>query len=370
MRQFASTVKKNAIEKRRNIRVTICECFSHLILFVILLLGFGLSKNLYFQPENFIKLNVFVPPNIFRSSSRLLPVPSRSPTSSRSQSPVTGASGARTASKPLISYGLTFDGAKAQLKGPVPIPSFDVFVSAAKLISESAKKNPRSVRLLRQTSQGMRFGNLLEVGDLHFCPYPSSAVDSLVRYLNATTKTFKTLKTHFHASENEGVDYILSHLDRRALALINIREITPNKIDYVIRQNYSTLPNTNQIFIAITRGLNTNYQSYLFSGFLTLEKTIDKWALNYSVQQTNPTSICISPEVVVAPFPVYEYNSNPFYAQVGFLLGLAMTMSTLYPVSRLIKTIVEEKETVSILPLRALSLSFRNASCTQLSTAL
>ena len=350
MRQFASTVKKNAIEKRRNIRVTLCECFSHLILFVILLLGFGLSKNLYFQPENFVKLNVFIPPNIFRSTTKALPLPSRAPTLRRTLSPSTSISSAPTISKPLISYSLTFDGVKAQLKGPVPIPSFDVFVTATKLISASAASNPRSVRLLRQTSQGMRFGNLLEVGDLHFCPYPSSEVDSLVRYLNSTTKTFKTLRTHFHATENDGVDYILSNLNRRALALINIREITPNKIDYVIRQNYSTLPNTNQIFIAITRGLNVNYQSYLFSGFLTLEKTIDKWALDYSVQKINPASRCISPEVVTAPFPVYEYNSNPFYSQVGFLLGLAMTMSTLYPASRLIKTIVEEKETVRISP--------------------
>jgi hypothetical protein len=350
MRQFASTVKKNAIEKRRNIRVTVCECFSHLILFVILLLGFGLSKNLYFQPENFIKLNVFVPPKIFRSTNALALSPTRAPTSSGSQPPVASTGGRRTSPNPMISYGLTFEGAKAQLKGPIPIPSFDVYVTATKLIAASAASNPRSVRLLRQTSQGMRFGNLLEVGDLHFCPYPSAEVDSLVRYLNATTKTFKTLKSHFHATESDGVDYILSHLERRALALINIREISPNKIDYVIRQNSSTLPNTNQIFIAITRGLNVDYQSYLLSGFLTLERTIDKWALNYSVQKVNPASRCISPEVLTVPFPVYEYNSNPFYAQVGFLLGLAMTMSTLYPVSRLIKTIVEEKETVRISP--------------------
>jgi hypothetical protein len=42
--------------------------------------------------------------------------------------------------------------------------------------------------------------------------------------------------------------------------------------------------------------------------------------------------------------PVPAYNSNPFFASVGPLLGLILTMSMLYPVSRLIKALVEEKE--------------------------
>ena len=34
------------------------------------------------------------------------------------------------------------------------------------------------------------------------------------------------------------------------------------------------------------------------------------------------------------PMPTPAYLANPFYLQVGFLLGLAMTMMTLYPFAR------------------------------------
>lgn len=340
MRQFASTINKNVIEKRRNIRVTICECFSHLVMFVILLLGFGLSKIVYYQPENYVKLNVLVPPAVFRASS--LGNPTRSPTSR----PTSTLNDTVVFQPPFISVSNTYAGFKKQLKGPMPIPSFDEYIALSKFIASAAATQPGLIRLASKTSQGMRFGNLLKVGELHFSPYPSAAVDSLVRYLNESTKSFKTLKYHLHETEADGVDYILSHLENRALALIDLRKITNEKINYVIRQNYTTLPNTNQVFVAIARGLDTNFQMYLTSGFLTLEKTIDKWALDYSVKLINPAATCVSPEVLTVPFPTYEFDSNPFYAQVGFLLGLAMTMSTLYPVSRLVKSVVEEKETV------------------------
>lgn len=340
MRQFASTVKKNVIEKRRNIRVTICECFSHLVMFVILLLGFGLSKIVFFQPENFVKLNVLVPPNIFRYT------PPGNPTRNPTPSPTSTSNETASFRPPFVSASNAYAGFKKQLKGPMLIPSFDEYVALSKFIASAAATQPGLIRLASQTSQGMRYGNLLHVGELHFCPYPSAAVDSLVSFLNRTTKSFKTLKSHFHATEADGIDYILNHLENRALALIDLRKITGQKINYVIRQNYTTLPNTNQVFVAIARGLDTSFQMYLTSGFLTLEKTIDKWALDYSVKQVNPAATCISPEVLTVPFPTYEFDSNPFYAQVGFLLGLAMTMSTLYPVSRLVKSVVEEKETV------------------------
>jgi hypothetical protein len=45
--------------------------------------------------------------------------------------------------------------------------------------------------------------------------------------------------------------------------------------------------------------------------------------------------------------PTYPYDLNPFYPNVGFLIGFALAMTSLYPMSRLVKTVVEEKETVS-----------------------
>lgn len=43
--------------------------------------------------------------------------------------------------------------------------------------------------------------------------------------------------------------------------------------------------------------------------------------------------------------PTPAYSQNPFFLQVGYLLGLTIVMAYLYPTSRLIKSMVEEKET-------------------------
>jgi len=129
-----------------------------------------------------------------------------------------------------------------------------------------------------------------------------------------------------------------------------LRQITPEKVNYVIRQNYTTLPNTNQVIEDASIGLNTDYLNYIFSGFLTLERAVNEWAFQYTnaiAGDSNPfaPSECTGPPTItMVPFPTPAYNQNPFYNQVGFLLGLAIVMSTMYPMSRLTKSVVEEKE--------------------------
>ncbi len=45
-------------------------------------------------------------------------------------------------------------------------------------------------------------------------------------------------------------------------------------MNYVIRQNYTTLPNTNRVIEDDVIGLDTNFQNYFVSGFLTLQKSV------------------------------------------------------------------------------------------------
>ena len=344
MLQFASTLRKNAIEKRRSVVVTFCEHFSHLIILLALVLGFRLSPIINFQPESYVKLNVLIPPTFLQVSQSINPKPAADINiSPRDVSPHSNSS-----KRFQIDTKALLAGAKDQLKGPIPIPSFDSYIAAAKFISNAVKDQTGSgVNIFKQTSLGMALSNLYDLGDLHFSPYPSHAVDSLIDYLNRSTSHFKSLNYIIHASEGEGVEYILRHLEKRALALIDIRQITPEIINYVIRQNQTTLPNTNEVILPNSRGLTRDYQEYLTSGFLSLQDIIDRWALNYAVQQIDSTATCYSPAVLTVPYPTYDFNSNQFYERIGLVMGMAMTMSTLYPVSRLVRSIVEEKESVS-----------------------
>jgi hypothetical protein len=210
----------------------------------------------------------------------------------------------------MLQYDCLFlGGLKRQLKGPLPIPSFDAYVLSAKFITNLASKT-RLSRVVKQTQFGMEFGNLLEFGDIHFSPYPSKETESLIQYFNTTTTQFRKLKIFLHSSEDVAVKYILNNLNRRTFALVALREISVDTINYVIRQNYTTLPNTNQVLSSLDRGLNNKYEMYLLSGFLTMENTIDSWALEYSIRQKDPTATCKTPQVITTPFPTYEVYIN------------------------------------------------------------
>ena len=61
---------------------------------------------------------------------------------------------------------------------------------------------------------------------------------------------------------------------------------------------------------------------------MTLQDSIDRWAFHYTnTINTNLSSnhVCSSfPSLVEVPYPTAQYDANPFYTQVGSLLGLAL----------------------------------------------
>jgi hypothetical protein len=103
--------------------------------------------------------------------------------------------------------------------------------------------------------------------------------------------------------------------------------------------NYTTIPNTNEIVNYVSIGLNPGYQQYYLSGFLTLQRTINEFIFSANQCDEDLSGIWSM------PMPTAAYAQNPFFLQVGFLLGLTMVMAFLFPTSRLVKTLVEEKET-------------------------
>lgn len=196
--------------------------------------------------------------------------------------------------------------------------------------------------LLLATPYGPAIENWMYRRSVHYAPR-GPELDAFLAYMNSTYSTFKTLRYRIHDSEGAAINYIQDS-GRQPLALIVLREISPEKVNYVIRQVYDTLPNTNQISNTPALGLDDGYLRYLFSGYMTFKKSIDEWAWQYTNATESDGNCRAPPQVVVTPFPTFAYNQNPFYMAVGFLLGLAMIMSTMYPMSKLAKSVVEEKE--------------------------
>lgn len=307
--QLKGTLKRIGIERRRNICGTFCEFFSHFLILFILVLGYYQSKIVFFPQRSYTTLDIQIPPNVVVNP---------------------------TLSESLKFYFQVMD-------GPLVIPDLDQYIAIGKLLKPYNNKYHTAIS---QTTFGRSFTNLFDQGTLHFAPNSPETLN-LIDYLNITYKSFHKLEVRTHSSEEVAVDFIMKHLRPITFALIVLKKVSPSKINFIIRQNYSTIPNTNKMIINPADGLHPDFHQYFLSGFLTLQKAVDQWAFQYSNLTNSLVSECAAgpPNAVLIPYPTFAYSQNPFYYSVGFLLGLTLVMSTMYPMSKLTKSMVEEKET-------------------------
>ena len=170
--QLHAVTAKNFIEKRRNLRVTLCEFFSHFILFLVLLMGFGLSKVLYIPANQYATRNIAIPPiaatNVFSSL----------------------------------------------LQGPITAPSYSQYVLLGDQLRAQIASQGITLEFLLRTPLGEQFANLLLGGTLHLAPN-GYLTEAFIDYLNATSVNFERMKIRRHESEEAAIDYILSNLDER-----------------------------------------------------------------------------------------------------------------------------------------------------------
>lgn len=289
MNQYSACIRRMITEKKRNYPVTCCECFSHLLIVVLLVFGYGLSEIVYYPDEVYSEVNMSLPP----SSSN--------------------------------SYGLSAGGVTnlfGLLNGPLLVPSFDQYISVSNYLSGIVNGNA-IVNLVLRSSYGQKFGNLLQKGVIHLAPN-STETASFLEYMRANLTTFPSLTVYVHNSEDEAVSYILDHLEERTFFLLVFHQVNPERVNYEIRMNYTVLPNSNNIISYSSLGLVPDYQQYFLSGFLSVQDTVDRWAYVYTGADSTSKN-CSKPAMTAVPFPTYAYSQNPFYQSVGFLLGLAMT---------------------------------------------
>jgi hypothetical protein len=303
MSQLSALLQKNFIEKKRNIRITVCEFCCHLLVVILLAMSYGLSEIFVHNSREYDVMYFTFPPSAIIESS-------------------TTVNGTTT-----YDYNVDLVAAYWEVEGilkrPLVVPTFDQFITANRLAASEAEELADAFLYVEWVQW---YGNLLKEGALHFAPYPSVEVDSLINYLNTTTTTFRDMRVYKHATEDDAVEWILdNHEEDYTLALIGLREISEKKINYVIRQNVTTVPDTGLRVIYPTTYLSAEFERYILSGYLVLETTIDDWAFGH-LQKSNLAPECSAPpEPIMMPFPTYRYDQNDFFIGVGFLLGLALT---------------------------------------------
>ena len=156
-RQLLATVKKHLIEKKRNLRISFVEHFCHLVIFGILVFGLTLSKTVWYEPENFVKFDVLIPPMSGGSPIEQAPATSVGIPSGNNTTGTTKHFGSDDPTY-AMNYNSFLGGLKRQLKGPMLIPSFDQFVTYAQVFTIAANSMPLLQWYISHSSVGQLFG--------------------------------------------------------------------------------------------------------------------------------------------------------------------------------------------------------------------
>lgn len=307
--QLRACIERILLEKRRQPFSFFCELFSHVILLLVLVFGFTLSSKSHLPRALYSQLNIQIP------LKSMLPN-----------------------AKPSDFY----HDFQTTMESPLVIPDFDEYIAIGKYAkSKLAADWPQ----ISNTNYGPSLYNLMFPGKLFFVP-PTPAVADCINFLRQKYSSFNQLNVHFGWTEEHVLQYAATH--SIMFALVVFREIGEGKLDYVIRQMSDANPATDFFFAYPDFVFDNQYQYYLLSGFLTLQLGIDTWAFQYSgITGSSSTEACSAGpnRNVFIPFPNIAYDVYSFYRNFGFIIGVALFVAFIYPLAKLTKSIVEDKET-------------------------
>ena len=325
-RQLGAMMWKNSLLKRRAWKTTTCELVSPVLFIGVLVLGYSLSDSDSYPERTHASQTINLGALLSSASN--------------------AANIGRPGSNLLELWGFAFELLRLGI-GPIPVLSIDVYAGvdqALRNIVGAERYEQLTAQQWLIDSLGLA-GNLLNPGTLHFAPNNTATRDFLA-FARARHPVLNNVRTRLHATEQVALDYILDHVDdERTWGLVALRELCPSRVDYAVRLNYTQIPNTNLITRFLDRGLETDFQSYVTSGFLTMQALVDEYVFENAA--THGTAARYAPPTsysLAAPMPTAAHNQNQFYSAVSYLLSLCLTMCMLFPVSLLTKAVVEEKE--------------------------
>jgi len=286
--------------------------------------------------------------------------------------------------------------------GVLPIPPLDAYIFMHKLyLSAAASRDHSNLDPAIANATGGaggfddqtakaasfafsgEFDNILRLGALIFSP-DTPEVWSLVQHLNSTTRFFGEYFGGVFENQDAAVEQCLRELDdyiitpdgeivKRTWAMVHFDEIdvVNGHVDYTIRMNFSALPSTKHLYMSLTPILNTEYKRYYTSGFLSIQHAIATYFLNTTDpllrhQPGDPKEInrdfwinltlALSDEngtvhsnafeelTIAAPFPTPEVELDLFFKVVGPTASVLLGLSTIFTLSRFVKSVVDEKE--------------------------
>eukprot|EP00656_Telonema_subtile_P034977 TRINITY_DN3899_c0_g1_i4.p1 TRINITY_DN3899_c0_g1~~TRINITY_DN3899_c0_g1_i4.p1 ORF type:complete len:455 (-),score=112.16 TRINITY_DN3899_c0_g1_i4:584-1948(-) len=381
VRAVLALLKKNAKLKGRHAGSTCCEILLPVVLVLLVVAGFFLSEEETFKRRNYAGELLDFGAVISAAASA---VGVDLDTDSTSGADFTD----------VYNY-----------HGPTPVMDFDQFVDASELLRGVTSDIAFDISQLDTTFDGLLKNGLIAL---------SPDTPEVARYQAWMAQRYRSWnRTYLRTfpTEEEAVDFAKKGDEAFPLwAIIHFDELAqPGVADFTLRFNYTTVPTTKRIFARFPKGLDTEYRKYIYSGFVTLQRSVQDYlrqspeephdtlrlssfvngsvsAVSEGFSQCTAGTTCtgsagsVSASTVCAdlcealqnnnslsssssgglsaltvqsrvgptwmvPYPTEAYVSNQFYNFAGPLMGMLICMSSLYPVSQLTKGLVEEKET-------------------------
>ena len=374
LRQLLAMLHKQALLKWRYPVSFVLELLSPLIVLSILVLGWVLSQQGIERVDSFVYANDTQVLDSWLNDVTIVPT-ARLPNSSDTQCYTTRGAPPGTA--------FCFTGDTYQLvndvlgyNGPTSVPSIDEYIGLHRAFVAATDNSTSRTETIQQLDSvtDHQLTNIIYLGTLAFTPN-STAVHSLIRQLNDTHPLFRTLRIQTFETEGEAMSEVLQLRERYwAVVSFHVLDLPGGAVDYVIRMNYTGLPSTSTLISKFQLGLDTGFKRYFYSGFLTVQNMIDEAVLVASARNDyrpyppypprppndttraaatpqpmlmlppNNSKFATSVNYTATPMPTSAYQGSNFYTNLGPVISLCLAMCMLFPVSRLIKGIVEEKE--------------------------
>lgn len=235
--------------------------------------------------------------------------------------------------------------------GPIPIPSLDTFVQIGIKLRE-AFWNKTQDREIEKSDSALYLRNLINTGKIYFIPDDTNT-RSLLDYLDRTSIYFKDFCGGVFNSTTEVNDKILTgnHSNYHLWALVEFHSLSfnPGRIEYTIRMNQSTIPETSTLSSPWGYGYDPTYKLYITSGFLTIQQEIERFILQAAENYTKkgksiPRNVQNSAFFVQSPFPIRAYvEPSGIFEAIGPLSGLFLTLTISISFASTVNELVEFK---------------------------
>ena len=373
-RQLPAMLYKQALLKWRYPVSFVMELLSPVIVLCILVLGWVLSQEGIESVQSMVYANDTQVFNSWLNDITIVPI-GKAPNNSQCY----------TTKNLPPSTAFCFTGDEYQLlndvlgyDGPTSIPSIDEYIGLhrAFVMATANSSSPADTIATLDSITDHRLTNIIYLGTLAFTP-DTPAVRALITHINSTHQLFRTLSVRVFSTEAEAMSKVLG-LENRYWAVVsfNVLDMAGGEVDYVIRMNYTALPSTSTTISKFQLGLDDDFKRYYYSGFLTIQSMIDEAVLiasarndyapyppyppraalpavaktaplrsSFATLPPNNSQLLTAINLTTTPMPTSAYQGSNFYSNIGPVISLCLAMCMLFPVSRLIRGIVEEKET-------------------------